>query len=239
MLFCSSHRCHACGYRHYHLRTAAVAAAAVTLLVLAFFGGVGWMVWTHYEPLGPTVLPATSAPGPVQQAAPAAATQGAPAAPAGEPGLLAKAEGGDALAQYLLGVAYLNGQGGAKDLAMAARWFERAAQQGNADAQHALGMMYLSGRGALQNYETAFVWFEMAAMQNHAEAQYKLGTLYRNGEGVAVDKLQAYVWFNLAAAEGSERAAEARDSLMTALTPEQIARGQRESRAWRQANVKP
>jgi TPR repeat protein len=93
--------------------------------------------------------------------------------------------------------------------------------------------MYLAGRGALQNFESAYEWFEKAAQQNHAESQYRLGIMYRSGHAVPLDKARAYFWFNLAAAQGHERAAEARDNLLSALTSEQIARVQREAQAWK------
>jgi len=84
----------------------------------------------------------------------------------------------------------------------------------------------------------AFRWFELAAQQNHAEAQFSLGVMYRSGQGVPVDKSKAYTWFNLASAQGHERAREARDSLLSALTPEQVLAAQRAAQDWRPAAAK-
>ena len=95
--------------------------------------------------------------------------------------------------------------------------------------------MHHAGRGALQSFPLALKWFEQAAQQNHAEAQYSLGAMYRNGQGVAVDKSKAYIWFNLAAAQGHERAGEARDNLLPALTPEQVLAAQKAAQEWRPA----
>ena len=54
------------------------------------------------------------------------------------PLLRKEAEEGDAEAQCKLGWCYENGNGVAKDLAEAVKWYRKAAEQGNADAQTAL-----------------------------------------------------------------------------------------------------
>ena len=79
---------------------------------------------------------------------------------------------------------------------------------------------------------------EQAAEQNHAEAQYSLGMMYRNGQGIAVDKSRACIRFDLAAAQGHERARDARDSLQSALTPEQLLAAQRAAQQWRPVEAK-
>jgi len=61
--------------------------------------------------------------------------------------LRARAEQGDANAQFNLGVMYANGRGVPQDDAAAVRWFRLAADQGNAGAQHNLGFMYGTGAG--------------------------------------------------------------------------------------------
>jgi hypothetical protein len=162
-------------------------------------------------------------------------SESAPAPVTGDLALAAAAESGDPKAQMVLGMAYLKGQGVERDPGIALQWIEKAADQGYADAQYALGAMYLAGRGALQSFPLAFQQFERAAQQNHPEAQYSLGVMYRNGQGVPVDKSKAYVWFNLAAAQGHERARDARDSLLPALTPDQVLAAQRAAREWRPA----
>jgi hypothetical protein len=148
--------------------------------------------------------------------------------------LAAAAEDGDPKAQLRLGMAYLNPQGGAEpDPALALKWIQRAADQGYADAQYALGAVHHAGRGALQSFPIAFKWFELAAQQNHADAQHSLGVMYRTGQGVPVDKSKAYIWFNLSAAQGHPRAREARDSLLSSLSPEQVLAAQRAAQEWR------
>jgi len=249
----TDYRCRDCHARFSRFDFGIVFIIGTAVLVVAAGFAGGWALRELHEP----DLPATQEqPADTQQGDAAASGSGEAArsssgAPAGEPAIAAPdpstilvpsgsqglgemAESGQARAQFSLGMSYLNGNGGfAKDLSLAFKWFERSAQQGYAEAQYALGSMYLSGRGALQNFESAYEWFDKAAQQNHAEAQYRLGIMYRTGHGVPIDKSKAYVWFNLAAAQGHERAAEARDSLLTSLNSEQITRAQREAQAWK------
>ena len=52
------------------------------------------------------------------------------------------AEGGQAEAQFDLGLLYAEGLGTRRDLAEAAEWYRKAADQGNAQAEFALGQMW-------------------------------------------------------------------------------------------------
>ncbi len=89
--------------------------------------------------------------------------------------LRARAEAGDAEAQYDLGVMYANGLGVPEDDAEAVRWFRLAADQGLANAQYNLGVMYASGEGVPQDYAEAVRWYRLAAEQGDAGAQSFLG----------------------------------------------------------------
>jgi TPR repeat protein len=79
------------------------------------------------------------------------------------------AEQGDAKAQSRLGVAYISGDGIAKDSIEAVKWFRKAADQSYAMAQTNLGLAYAEGEGVAQNYEEAVKWFRLAAEQGDAE----------------------------------------------------------------------
>ena len=69
--------------------------------------------------------------------------------------LRVRAEAGDAVAQYDLGVMYANGLGVPEDDAEAMRWYRLAADQGHADAQVNLASMYFTGqRGEWEQRET-------------------------------------------------------------------------------------
>jgi TPR repeat protein len=89
--------------------------------------------------------------------------------------LRARAEAGDAEAQFNLGTVYADGEGVPQDDAEAARWFRLAADQGHANAQTNLGIMYRYGVGVPQDRAEAVRWFRLAADQGLGEAQNNLG----------------------------------------------------------------
>jgi TPR repeat protein len=111
--------------------------------------------------------------------------------------LLARAQIGDADAQFSLGVIYENVGGGRKSLAAdakqgateAAKWFRRSAEKGHSGAQRWMGDLYdqHSGVGSLddKNDAEAVKWYGLAASQGNSEAQFSLGVLYDEGRGVA------------------------------------------------------
>uniref|UniRef100_A0A914WL02 Sel1 repeat family protein n=1 Tax=Plectus sambesii TaxID=2011161 RepID=A0A914WL02_9BILA len=57
------------------------------------------------------------------------------------------AEQGDARAQFILGLLYLNGQGVPQSDEEAVTWFTKSAEQEYADAQFLMGIMYMMGQG--------------------------------------------------------------------------------------------
>jgi TPR repeat protein len=89
----------------------------------------------------------------------------------------AKAEKGDANAQYYLGYCYFNGQGVTKDLDEAVKWFRKAADQGNAGGQFYLGYYYFNGWGVETNLVEAYKWFNLASAQGITNATTSRNTL--------------------------------------------------------------
>ncbi len=83
----------------------------------------------------------------------------------------ARAEQGDAIAQYNLGVMYTKGEGVPQDDGEAVRWFRKAAQQGFSQAQYNLGVMYDDGRGVPQDYVAAHKWYNLAASGSTGETR--------------------------------------------------------------------
>lgn len=80
------------------------------------------------------------------------------------------AQQGSADAQHVLAGMYQQGQGVKKDLAMALRWWEKAALQGHVLAQLSLGRLYAQGNDVPRdNYQAAF-WLDMAAAQGEQDA---------------------------------------------------------------------
>ena len=116
------------------------------------------------------------------------------------------AEQGLASAQNNLGVAYDNGEGVAKDLVEAVKWYGKAAEQGNAKAQFNLGVAYRNGEGVAKDVVEAVKWYGKAAEQGNAPAQFNLGNAYSNGEGVAKDLVEAVKWYGKAAEQGNAKA---------------------------------
>lgn len=147
---------------------------------------------------------------------------------------------GDAEAQVLLGFMYENGDGVRQNDAEAARWYWKAANQGHAMGQHNLGVMYQKGYGVEKDSIEAVKWWRKAAEQGIPHAQFNLGLMYINGQEVRQDYILAHMWLNLAASRFGtserklrDRAAAARDSIATRMTPVQMAESQRLAREWK------
>jgi len=164
----------------------------------------------------PSPAPAATAPsepeassGPEQIAAAPAAVAAPPAAPVAPAAaeddlaaLQARADSGDAAAQFQLGVRYRDGNGVGVSYAEAAQWFQRAAEQGNVPAQVDLGIFYRQGVGVAKDVDLAKVWFHAAARAGHPEAQNFLGQVYVGEEQERPDYFQAARWFREAAEQG-------------------------------------
>ena len=80
--------------------------------------------------------------------------------------LRARAEAGDAQAQFNLGLRYDNAQ----DYAEALRWYRLGAEQGQFAAMRNLGLMYAEGRGVPQDDVQAHMWINLAASRLSAAA---------------------------------------------------------------------
>ena len=93
---------------------------------------------------------------------------------------------------YEIGLRYLNGDGVAKDMVMAADLFRKAARNGNVEAQFKLGLIH----GSLQDWHEAAKWYHMAAEQGHPKAKMGLGFCYLFGLGVPKDEAKANLLLN-------------------------------------------
>jgi TPR repeat protein len=116
------------------------------------------------------------------------------------------ADGGDARAQYGIGVMYGMGHGVPQDYGEAMKWYRKAADQGDADAQYNLGVMYDYGHGVPQDYAEAMKWYLKAANQGDADAQHSVGVHFDKGTGVPQDYAEAVKWYRKAADQGDARA---------------------------------
>ena len=120
----------------------------------------------------------------------------------------AKAEAGDADAQYKLAQMYVKGAGTEKNDAAAAPWYRKLAERGDPRGQSMLAVFYTNARGVPRDYDEAIKWFRKAAAQNSSHAQYNLGYMYAVGKGVAKDDVESARWYGLAAEQndkGSQR----------------------------------
>lgn len=115
------------------------------------------------------------------------------------------AEGGDAKAQFLIGMLNCCTKDKKADHGVAAEWFRKSAEQGYAPAQVQLGVGYLvapRGSGIRKDSKKAVELFQKAAEQGNPNAQYELGALYFDGQGVARNYFKAAEFYLLAAHQG-------------------------------------
>lgn len=73
-------------------------------------------------------------------------------------------------AQTRLGWAYEAGRGVARDLALAAVWFRRAAEGGDGEAMYALAVMHATGAGQVKDAALAAEWLKKSAAAGYAPA---------------------------------------------------------------------
>jgi Sel1 repeat-containing protein len=113
--------------------------------------------------------------------------------------LSAAAEGGDAEAQYELGMRYY-GEGGPRHpekYVEALKWFQMAAAQGNGEAADRIGVMYKFGEGVPRDEAEAARWYRQAADKGIAHAQWQLSDMYARGVGVPRDLGESKKWARL------------------------------------------
>ena len=143
--------------------------------------------------------------------------------------LLTDARGGDAQAQFDLGVNFSN----RPDHEQAAHWYLEAANQDHASAQFALGVMLADGRGVPQDETKALIWIGKAAQRGCSEAQLALGLRCRRAsfkespQGALESTLEAYKWFRLASAQGCKGSEAEFERLAIRMTQEQVNEGNR------------
>lgn len=127
------------------------------------------------------------------------AAQSSTAAAGIDPALLARANAGNADAEFRVGVQYELGAKVKKDPAQAAAWYRKAAENGDVRAQHSLGVLYEFGTGVPTDYAQAAQWYQRAAERGFAPAQFSLGLCYVHGKGVPQDFDRALAWYMKAA----------------------------------------
>lgn len=135
---------------------------------------------------------------------PTSATQNARTATPAKPPTLQQrlatlANAGQAKAQEVLGLAYLDGDGVAVNEAEGAKWLQRAAAHGEAVAAYRLGTLYERGHGVAADPAKAAQWYAVAAKAGNRKAMHNLAVAYAQGAGVQKDMALAAQWFSRAA----------------------------------------
>jgi len=106
------------------------------------------------------------------------------------------AEGGDPVAQTVLGNMFEAGVFGAPDYRAAALWYDRAVKQGDPLAAFYLAGLFERGQGVDQDGQSASNLYRAAARAGNAAAAFKLGFLYEKGLGVPQDYTLARQWYD-------------------------------------------
>jgi hypothetical protein len=138
---------------------------------------------------------------------------------------------------YILGLAYLGGQGVPRDPAEAVTWFRKAGDSGCANAMITLGRLYGEGKVVRQDLAQAVASYRKAADLGSVHAMSTLGAIYRDGKVARRDYVEAHMWLSVATAVPGvhqKTTADARDRVAKLMTPAQIAEAQTRAREWRQ-----
>ena len=147
----------------------------------------------------------------------------------------AKAEQGQAEAQYYLGMIYRTGSHGmGKDVPVSVTWLTKSAEQGHSKAQYYLGRTYFdfdgNTSGVAKDTRNAVSWWGKAAAQGDADAQEALGFCYAKGFGGLVkNEIEAYALYELAESK-NEEAGKRLAAIEKTLSPEARLRGQQRTK---------
>lgn len=113
--------------------------------------------------------------------------------------LTAKANKGDAEAQYELAMMYLYSDDVQQNVPLALKLLNQAANQNNADALAELGELYYDGELVDEDMNKAESYFRRAAENGSSLGMASLGTMYISGIiGDEPDFSEAYFWYSLA-----------------------------------------
>jgi localization factor PodJL len=165
-------------------------------VVLHYVHGTASVSLTAPRTVTATAARRPNPPTPVSPARPKTATA-KPLAP--QQRLAALAVAGNARAQEVLGLAYVDGDGVAVNEAEGAKWLERAATRGQAVAAYRLGTLYERGHGVAADHAKATRWYAVAAEAGNRKAMHNLAVAYAQGTGVQKDISLAARWFLRAA----------------------------------------
>ncbi|CAA2155117.1 Localization factor PodJL [Methylobacterium brachiatum] len=157
----------------------------------------------------PTPLPAEARPANAKAAVPQVSGMNTMQADLGAlPPALAKVKqsalDGDGTAIWDLATREADGRGMPRDLAVAAKLFEKLAVAGYAPAQYKLAGHYEKGSGVVRDLDKAKLWYGRAAEQGHARSMHNLAVLYAENPAAngKPDFASAASWFRQGAEFG-------------------------------------
>lgn len=114
---------------------------------------------------------------------------------------------GNPRAQVILGRCYENGLGVNQDMAVAAQWFQLAAEQNYSEAQVLLAYCYEIGAGVPKNPQMVMNLMTRAAEAGNAEAQFNLALNYSQGlNGAPKSEAESFKWASMSANQGYAQA---------------------------------
>jgi len=153
---------------------------AITAVVALALGTVVWLSWSWIQSARGGLQPAVSSS--------QARASGAELNPYNDSfsiplnatdlsGLRARAEQGDADAQFALGRRYAIGHGTTQDYGEAVLWLSRAAEHGHVTAQSFLSSYYESGIGVPQDLAKAYFWAAVAAAGGDRSSEDRIASL--------------------------------------------------------------
>jgi localization factor PodJL len=87
--------------------------------------------------------------------------------------------------------------------------------------------------------ESAIGWFQKAADLGVKDSQVNLGIIFAKGIGIEADAEQAYKWLAVAARGGDTDAAGKRDTLASAMRPEQLEKARGAAELWKPQPLDP
>ncbi|MBF4989789.1 tetratricopeptide repeat protein [Methylophilus sp. QUAN] len=119
---------------------------------------------------------------------------------------LSLANKNDAKACYNLGLMYQDGDGVAKNMDEAVKWYTKSAELNYKEAQYTLASLVFQRQIQSISYPQAVTYYEQAAKQGHVKSQLNLGMLYLRGDVIAQDIPAAVQWLSLAASNNNSEA---------------------------------
>src|SRR5215831_20661883 len=117
--------------------------------------------------------------------------------------LRARAEAGEAEAQYQLASMYWEGRAIGRDPNQALKWDLLAAEHGHRKAQIRLAESYERGEGISRDYVQAARMYAKAAEQGDLKAEIRLAQLYLSGQGVPQNYAEARTLLERAAGKNA------------------------------------